>query len=521
MVYLLPHSVQQSAEKFPDKEAFKCLNDSITYESLARKVNQLSNLLIELGIKKGDRVGIFLSRSLETAIAIYGIMGAGAVYVPFDPDAPPSRIQFLIEDCEIDILISRKAQKRALEKVIATGVALKHIIGIQREGIIPAIPWENLSKLPERKPDINILEHDLAYILYSSGSTGVPKGIMHTHHSGLSYAKISADLYKVKNTDRIGNHAPIYFDISTLGYFTAPYVGATTVIASESHIKMPASLAQLIAKEQLTIWYSVPLALIQILQRGFIESFDFSALRLAIYAGEPFPVKHLKKLMENWPNVAISNAYGPTEVNQCTYYNIPEIPQAETSIPLGHTWNNTEMLIVDEKDQLINKGEVGELLIRSSTMMQGYWKRPDLNAKAFYIDSKISGFQKVYYRTGDLVKLDRNNLLHFLGRKDRQVKIRGNRFELDELSTILLKYPNVSEVAVFASKDEKEETTIKVAVIPKGTTMIDPNELRILLSQHIPNYAIPKDIAILTTFPRTPTGKINYNALKEQLSAKS
>ncbi|MBL4709769.1 MAG: amino acid adenylation domain-containing protein [Flavobacteriales bacterium] len=516
MNYLLTHSITESAKRFPERQAFVFMNRSLSYKELEQQSNQLANLLIDLGVKKGDRVGIYMNRSLESSIAVYGIMKAGAAYVPLDPDAPIKRTQFLIEDCEIEVLITNSIKKRQVKEIIDAKTQLKSCIGFKDGLTINTIPWEEVLQQSEETPSISILGNDLAYIMYTSGSTGLPKGIMHSHNSGLAYAKLSADLYELTEEDRIGNHAPLHFDISTFGYFTGPFVGATTVIIPDPHTKMPASLAQLIEKEQLSIWYSVPLALVQLLQSKSIEKADMSALRWVLYGGEVFPTKHLNALMQIWPSCQFSNVYGPAEVNQCTYYTVQEPPKEDEMIPLGKVWGNTEKLILNQDDGLAKRGEVGELLIRSATMMKGYWNQSELTKKSLYTLRINSTYKKVFYRTGDLVKLDENNDLLFLGRKDRQIKIRGYRVELDEVVGVLSINTAVHEAAVFAIT---KEGTVHIAavIILKEEGLITVEELRDHLNQNLPKYAVPETILIGKQLPRTSNGKINHLELEKTL----
>ncbi len=508
--YTLPSLVEQSAQKHPDKVAFRCLKHSITYAKLEQKMHQIANLLMDLGVKKGDRVGIFMARSSETAAAMYGIMAAGAVYVPINPSQPVSRTHFLIKDCGIQHLITNKEQKRNIGNIATEDSGIKTVIGTQTELSIQTISWEEVEKQKSTRPDITILEQDTAYILYTSGSTGTPKGIMHSHYSGMAYAKLCAEVYDLNEDDIFGNHAPIYFDISTLGFFAAPLVGATTVVASEAHIKMPASLAQLIEKEKITVWYSVPLALMQMLQRGGLENRDMSALRWVVFAGELFPTKHLKSLMNIWSHASFSNAYGPTETNVCTYYNLSEIPKTDDPISIGKPWNNTEMLILDSEDK---ESETGELHIRSATVMQAYWGRPDLNAKAFYKRENACGLEQKFYRTGDLVKQESDGNLSFLGRKDRQIKTRGFRVELDEITAALLKHEAIEEVAVYTKKDAEDQNLIEAVLILKNGATTNEENLIQHLKQHLSWYAIPQKLLITKEFPRTPTGKIDLKQL--------
>lgn len=517
MIYLLPHTVSNSAKTFPNRKAFRFGSKSLTFKEIEVKMNQLANLLHQIGIKQGDRIGIYLNRSLETAIAIYGIMQAGAIYVPLDPKVPVERTKFLINDCGIRILITNNFQNKNIQNIVDSGVDLDAIVGILSAGNIPTFSWENLTEYPSSFTlPFKVLGADVAYIIYTSGSTGNPKGIMHTHASGLAYARLTAELYDLKETDVFGNHAPIYFDISTLGFFTAPFVGGCTVIASDAHTIMPASLSQLIEKEKITVWYSVPLALIQLLQNGMLEEKNMSNLRWVLYAGEPCPPKYLRQLMSIWEHVKFSNIYGPTELNQCTFYNLPGSPLGEESIPLGKTWNNTESILIDEKDQEIKSG-VGELCVRSATMMKGYWQKPKLTEASFYRRKNNLNLTDVFYRTGDLVRLDGENTLHFLGRIDHQVKIRGYRVELGSIESKLVSHDAVEEAVVLAVRKKEENLELEAIVILEPNRKVTTAELILFLKHRLPSYAIPEKIEFVASFPRTGSGKVKRSELKEIL----
>jgi amino acid adenylation domain len=517
VIYLLPHSISNSANQFPNREAFRFGAKSLTFNEINVKMNQLANLLHQIGIKKGDRIGIYLNRSLETAIAMYGIMQAGAIYVPLDPKVPVERTQFLINDCGIKILITNNAQRRNIQNIVASKVTLEAIIGVKEAGEVPTFLWEKIAEQPTAfTPSFSVLEDDVAYIIYTSGSTGNPKGIMHTHASGLAYARLTADLYDFNEKDVFGNHAPIFFDISTLGYFTAPFVGGCTVIASDAHTIMPASLSQLIEKEKITVWYSVPLALIQMLQNGLLEEKNMNSLRWVLYAGEAFPPKYLRQLMELWDHATFSNIYGPTELNQCTYYNIPSPPIGEEGIPLGKVWSNTESIVLDENEEELTSG-VGELCVRSTTMMKGYWQKPERTEASFYRRKNSTNTDDIFYRTGDLVRLDENNVLHFLGRKDYQVKIRGHRVELGSIESKLISHEAVEEAVVLAIRKKEENLELEAVIILEPDKEVSEKTLILYLKNKLPLYAIPEKITFVKTFPRTSSGKVKRSALKETL----
>ena len=516
-IYLLHQSLAHSASRSPEKCAVKSGGQSLSYEELLHRSNQLAHLLRDLGVKKGDRVGILLNRCIESVIAVYGIMSTGAAFVPLDPTAPENRTLFLLRDCGIQYLVSQAAQERKIRKVLEQSHPLRHLIGLKLEEGIAAVSWEEIQQLPSSLPDRKMVEQDLAYIMYTSGSTGQPKGIMHTHHSGLNYAKMSASLYGVRQADIVGNHAPLHFDISTFGYFSAPLVGATSIIIPKAYTLLPASLSQLMEQEAMSIWYSVPLALIQLLIHGVLKKRDLSSLRWVLFGGEPFPTKHLRALMQQWPHARFSNVYGPAEVNQCTYFHLPVKPKEGESVPLGELCPNVEMRIVDEKDEEVSEGQQGELLIRTPSRMQGYWKQPGLTQKGLYTEEPYPGFQKVFYRTGDLVQLDEKGRLLFLGRKDRQIKLRSYRVELDEIEAVLVNHGAVQEAAMVAVS-EQEILVLRGAVILKSGETIQEQALQAHLARFVPAYAVPDKICILDAFPYTSSGKVNYPILAKLLS---
>jgi amino acid adenylation domain-containing protein len=528
-IYTLPQTIDYSADKWPDKDAFRINGKGITYAALVQKANALAYALRDQGVKRWDRVGIFLDKSLESAIAIYGIWKAGAAYVPLDPQAPIARLAFIIQDCEIQVLITEDTKQEQVKQLVAE-TDLLCAMGLSTSNEIRTLSWDDIYTAPhESAPTVQLMEQDLAYIMYTSGSTGVPKGLMHTHYSGLSYAKLSVATYDVQPEDRLGNHAPLHFDISTFGYFSGTLAGATAVIIPDVYSKFPASLSQLMADERLTIWYSVPFALIQLLLRGVLSDRDLSALRWVLFGGEPFPPKQLRALMQHWPQARFSNVYGPAEVNQCTYYHLPTLPdEADESIPLGQIWDNTEGLVVNEADELVASGEVGELLIRSPTMMRGYWKRPDLNQQAFYYrpsfteqnDQQQNHFDR-FYRTGDLVKLQADGQYQFIGRKDHQIKTRGFRVELGEIEIALLSHEQVAEAAAFLGAELEGSQQIEAAVLLKSGASLTVSALLEHIQNRLPWYAMPTQLVIVDTFPRTRNGKIDRQQLAKNVSARS
>jgi len=334
----LTHSVDQGS----DRPAFRCGQQSLTYGQLYGRSKRLANCLVAQSVTRGDRVAILMPRCIESAVAVYGIMLSGGAFVPIDANAPAAFIADVMHSsgCEVVVTINALADKLAQvarEQSTDRGKPLRTVIGVDADidSIAQTMSWSQVEQASDAIPNVSVSPDDLAYIVQTSGSTGRPKGIMHTHRSGLAYARGSAQLYQISPTDIIGSHAPLHTDMFTLGLLTGPYAGALTVIVTEGHLRMPASLCKLVSEEEISIWYSVPLALVQMLSAKGIDAARMPNLRWILYGGEPFAPNHLRELLTLLPDCWISNVYGPAETNQCTYFNFSS--NALTAGLLGST----------------------------------------------------------------------------------------------------------------------------------------------------------------------------------------
>lgn len=516
MVYLLPHAVDRAAMHTPDRDAIRHRGEALTYAALAERADRLAGLLRAEGVRRGDRVGIHAGKGLSAAVALYGIMKAGAAYVPLDPSSPPARQAFIVRDCGIRHVVTEPSRRSALRVLLSEGVRIDCAVGLDEPPApgVGSASWNDVDAHPAAPPDPDLVEMDLAYILYTSGSTGTPKGVMHSHRSALAFARVAADSYGFHGEDRLSNHAPLHFDLSTMDYFSAALAGATTVIIPEAHTRMPASYAALIEAERLTVLYAVPLALTHLLLHGALDKRDLSSVRWVLFGGEPFPTRHLRDLMAALPRARFANVYGPTEVNGVTHWIVPPLPPDDDApIPIGRPNPNVEVRIVDEDDEPVAAGEAGELLVRTPTMMRGYWGRPDLDARAFWSRPVFGHHEDVYHRTGDLVRRRDDGLLEFHGRKDRQVKARGYRIELDEVEAVLGAHDAVESAAAFALPDEEGSLHVEGVVTLREGHELTPGALRAHLAASLPRYAIPERLEILEAMPRTSTGKIDRREL--------
>lgn len=516
-VYSLPMLLDETARRFPQRVAVSCGQASLTYELLARRSNSLASVLQAWGVRRGDRVGIYMRKSIETVIALYGIMQAGAAYVPIDPFAPVDRMLAIIRDCGICHLVADNWAYQHIPALLAAQTSLQGVVGIAPPADLDllTITWEEVFQaFPSDPGEISLTEQDLAYILYTSGSTGIPKGIMHTHGSALSFVDWATETYALHEQDRVSSHAPFHFDLSIFDLFATAKVGAHLILIPENITKFPASLSRLIESEGLTIWYSVPFALIQLLLHGALQTKHISSLRWILFAGEVLPKKYLRPLMAITSHARYSNLYGPTETNVCLYYHVPADEDEEGSLSIGRACEQAELLVVDEAGCQVHAGTEGELLVCSPTTMRGYWNQPEMTQKAFFCPPPSHSSLNCFYRTGDMVKQCPDGNYEFLGRKDRQIKMRGYRIELDEIEAALLLHEQISEAAVYAVVEPHGVSKIEAAVIPLERARLDPSLVTQFLLQKLPSYAVPGRIISVQDFPRTSTGKIDRQAIQ-------
>ena len=506
----LGEALDRTAERLPGREAVRASGLGITYAELQRQSNNLAASLVRHGIRRGDRVAMLMEKGIPSTVALYGIMKAGAAYVPLDPFAPASRLAFVVNDCGIRVLVTTSAKAKRIGEFLDE-TELETVIGVAPDDELPveSVAWESITDpSTSDQADVEVSSDDLAYVLYTSGSTGVPKGIMQSHRSGLAFGAWVADEYGFRPEDRVTSYAPLHFDMSTLDYFATMFAGGTVVVVPEAVSKFPASFSKLLQDEEITVSFTVPFALIQVFERGAVESRDLSALRWVLFAGEVFPNKHLRQQMLAWPEKRFSKLFGPTETNVCTFYHVPSPPDDEDeSIPIGIACPENELLVIDGQGNAVEKGARGQLCVRSPSVLIGYWGRPDLDEEYFlWMPGDDQG---PFYRTGDIVREMPDGNYRYYGRADRQVKTRGYRVELDEVEAAVVGHPEVQEAAVFAVDDDQGSNQIEAAVVLSEESAVTEQQLKGYLADRIPPYAVPAEIQILGDFPRTSSGKID------------
>ena len=519
---LVNRLLSASAERHPHREAVRDRGRSLTYAQLEASANRVARLLQENGVVRGDRVGLYLDKSLESVVGIYGTLKAGAAYVPFDPQAPTARLSYIAENAGIRVLLTAAEKSDRWGSLLAGAPSVETLILLGGgEGAVES-PGRHvrllgdaaLLALSDEPTLVSQSPSDLAYILYTSGSTGEPKGVMLSHENALAFVHWAVDEISVTSADRLSSHAPLHFDLSVFDLYAAAAAGAAVILVPSRAALFPIELARFIEEEAISVWYSVPSALTMLVTRGSLATHSFPRLRTTLFAGEVFPMKYLLRLMDVLRHVQFYNLYGPTETNVCTWYEVPRFAsgQEPDAIPIGRAIAGVDVFAVDERGSTVPSGEVGELHVRGPTVMHGYWGDTERTKRALY----EQGGSRVY-RTGDLVREDGDGNFLFLGRRDEQIKSRGYRIELGEIEAALYGHPLVLECAVVAIPDELVTNRIKAVVSTREP--VAEAELVEHCRCRLPRYMVPEMFEFRDELPKSSTGKIARKLLREDVVA--
>ncbi len=495
--------LSRAAAARPDAPALRAGERQVSYRELDRMADQAAAALAAAGVAAGDRVGIWLDKSAATVATMQGALRIGAAYVPVDPLSPPVRAAAILSDCAVAAVVTSAERAASLAGTEAAGARCLPVAevdgGLAFAGHIP-------SPAPPRASAGS--HHELAYILYTSGSTGRPKGVCISHLNALAFIDWSVELVAARPDDRFSNHAPFHFDLSVLDLYAAFSVGACVSVVPAAAAYSPKHLVGFMLAERITIWYSVPSALILMMEQGGMLEVGELPLRHLLFAGEPFPIRHVRALRERWPELPMHNLYGPTETNVCTAFTVGAIePDRTRPVPIGSATCGDRAWAVTDGGREAAVGEEGELLVSGPTVMLGYWGHPPQGDRP--------------YPTGDLVRrLDEINF-DYLGRRDHMLKVRGHRIEAGEVEACLLLHPAVGEAAVVVAGEGLAASLVAFLVGKEAGGGGRPPSL-IAIKQHcadrLPRSMIVDSVRWLPALPRTGNGKVDRLELKRQAS---
>lgn len=512
--YLLHGYLARSAATNPDKPAVIDRDRSLTYQELHQRSGAVASQLTELGVGPGDRVGIYMAKSLEAVVAVYGVMRAGAAYVPMDSSAPVSRVGYIADNCEMSVVITEPRLERNWEELTSIAGEITHL------AVFEATEVDEVGSagVTRAEADIDVFDDppvigdDLAYILYTSGSTGQPKGVMLSHENCRAFVQWAVEELGVTADDRLSSHAPFHFDLSTFDLYAAAAVGATLVLVPPRVSVFPVEVVRFIEENEISVWYSVPSILTMMVERADLSPGALPSLKTVLFAGEVFPSKHLSRLMKLVPHADFFNLYGPTETNVCTWYRVPEPPgESDPPISIGSAIRNVETFVVGKDGSEVSPGTVGELLVRGATVMKGYWGDPERTAERLTPSTLERHRGDLVYHTGDLVEEMPDGNYRFLGRRDNQVKSRGYRIELGDIESAVSTHPDVVECGVVAVPDEI--VTNRIVAFVSVAAEVSEDELKSFCADLVPKYMVPERFSILEMLPKTSTGKLDRQGL--------
>jgi len=520
MDFLIHHMLESSARRNPSKEALVHGRERLTYGEVTRLTAGLASALQQAGLARGDRIGIYVEACVPQVISIFGVSQAGGVFVPINALLYPEQVAHIAKDCSMTGLITTPAKFAALADVLREIPSLKFVV-LTSQGNEPETSLSPLSfdRMCQTEPSANLrdarTEKDLAAILYTSGSTGKPKGVMLSHANVIAGSTIVSTYLGITSSERILAVLPFSFDAGMNQLMTAFQQGGTLVLINFVFAR---EIVQLLLKERITGLAGVPTLWSLLAQpNSTIQRQQLPDLRYITNTGGAMPQAVLRTLRQVLPTTKIFLMYGLTEAFRSTYLPPEELDRRPTS--MGKAIPDTEILVINDQGQLCKPGEVGELVHRGPTVSLGYWARPEDTNRALrpnpLLPSEMGDCEKVCY-SGDLVKMDDDGFLYFVGRRDTMIKSSGFRISPTEVEEALFSSGILRGAAVIGIPDEALGQSIKAFVVPKDGAPIKSEELVAHCTEKLPRYMVPKAVEVLEELPKTTSGKVDYPALRRR-----
>ncbi len=495
-----------SAKNYQDRPALRYKKEIITYNQLNKLSNQLANYFLSLKIKRYDVIGILNTKKYLGYASMLACLKIGAIYTNIDEENPPNRLEKILCKCKTKLLISDHKPIAAINNLVCK-------LNINFIDLSENNEFANLNDC-NLESSKNIIGTNPAYIMFTSGSTGIPKGVTITHANVISFLEWSIKKYNINSNDIFAQVNPMYFDNSVFDFYTALFSGASLVPIKKEVTTNILELVNLVDEMKCTIWFSVPSLLIFLQTAKALNKNTFQTIRVFTFGGEGYPKSELKKLYELYKDQArIINVYGPTEGTCiCSSHEITEIDfkNMNTLAPLGKINPNFDIIIIDEKMNEVKKGHKGELCLIGPNIALGYYNDINRTNQNFIQNPKINTHKDTIYRTGDIV-YEKNNVLWFSGRIDNQIKHMGYRIELEEIEAALNGFSYVSQTAVLYRRVNVNYGKIIAYVASKKN--ISEQQIKKDLSNILPKYMIPNIITISDQLPKNTNGKVDRKKL--------
>lgn len=493
--------LDETAKRLPDKLALQDISGNITYQEYRSKSLAIAHKIVE--INKGEMkkpVVVYLEKGKEVLVSFMGVAYSGCFYSPIDTEMPPSRVDKILEVLKPEIVITTNKLKTNFEKFNFYGSYI-----IYEETICSEEDETAVKPYTEK-----IVDTDLLYVLFTSGSTGVPKGVSICHRSVIDYTDWVTETFNITQKDTFGNQAPFYFDNSILDIYSCMKTGATLNIIPKKLFFQPVPLLEYIKYNKINTIFWVPSALIVVSKLKAFRNVDLSdTLKRVLFCGEVMPNKQLNIWRKFLPNVTYANLYGPTEITDaCTYYIVDREFSDDEPLPIGIPMSNTDILVLNDEDKLVTDDEVGELCVRGTSLAMGYYNNLEKTRSAFVQNPLNKAVPEIIYRTGDLVRYNEYGEIIYISRKDFQIKHLGHRIELGEIETAI---SSLEEVTLNCCLYDEKNQRIVLFV----DAQVDRDYIKERLKKLVPEYMIPGKVICLENMPINANGKIDRIKLKE------
>lgn len=496
--------LDETAACFPDKTAYADEKKEITFGELRVQARRIGGELAIRGLFKKP-VAIFLEKGVDVLVSFMGTAYSGNFYSPIDVDMPGSRVDKILEVLQPAVVITTAPLKEVFSQYAYEGefLLLEDVLARESEAA-----QEAALAAARRK----CIDTDLLYVLFTSGSTGVPKGVTINHRAVIDYIDWVTETFEITEKDSFGNQAPFYFDNSILDIYSALKTGATVYIVPKNLFAQPVLLLEYLKEKKINTIFWVPSALIVVAKLKAFKNVDLTdTLKRVLFCGEVMPNKQLNVWRKFLPNVQYANLYGPTEITDaCTYYMVDREFTDEEPLPIGVPMPNTDILVLNEKDEPVQGDEAGELCVRGTSLSMGYYNNPEKTREAFVQNPLNQAVPELIYRTGDIVKYNERGEILYLSRKDFQIKHMGHRIELGEIETAVSSLEEVSQNCCLY--DEKHQKI--VLFIEEALEKAYINEK---ISHLVPEYMLPNKVIVVEKMPINANGKIDRVKLKEYI----
>ncbi len=519
--FLLHQLLFAQADRTPDAPALIEPKTTLSYAALSERVRALAAVLAQAGVGPGDLVGLWSEKTSAAVAALYAISACGAAYVPIDPAVPRARAALVLSNVGARVIVTTQDRLPLLREMLSQGEnhSLRGVVLLDGDAPLDS---GGLTVLSARTGDAarfvarDVTDSYLAYVLHTSGSTGVPKGVAISHRNAFAFIEPAADYFAIERQDRLGCQAPLHFDLSVFDLFCAAHAGAAVVLFPEYFSAFPSKMAKAIDEHGVTVWNSVVSALALLFDKGKLDACSLASLRAVVFSGERMPMPLLRRIRARLPQAALYNVYGQTEANSSMAHLVRDLGEDVQALPLGETLPNFETFLIDEQGHVLGEAEAqGELCVRAATVAAGGYLRDEERSRdKFVLDPARPETGMKVYRTGDLARREASGQMFLVGRRDNMVKTRGFRVELGEIEVAIERVVGVGEVAVVAVPDPAIGHALVAYVEPTdgaGTGL--EAEITSALGSKLPAYMVPGRVVVRAGLPRTSTGKLDRKAL--------